>query len=171
MTRGQGGSLPPSLCDSCIHDSTPVYPGAHHGLLEGRSARCGWNIPNALIKSRMFRVLYSSIQDVAGGEVAERAVRAAIGDRPDEWVCCLVQPPRQALWIIVLDGPAGFTRTWAFDEADQHYFVMRQTIAADLDADYVDTFTMLPALKNSSRDEKSLWPVFPSPQEILENAD
>ena len=20
-----------SLCDSCIHDSTPVYPGAHHG--------------------------------------------------------------------------------------------------------------------------------------------
>src|SRR6185503_281728 len=23
----------PFLCDSFIHDSTPVYPGAHHGLL------------------------------------------------------------------------------------------------------------------------------------------
>jgi hypothetical protein len=84
----------------------------------------------------MFRVLYSSIQDQAGRDVAERAVRAAIGDRPDEWVCCLVQPPRQALWVIVLDGPAGFTRTWAFDEGDQHYVAIRQTIAADLASMY-----------------------------------
>ena len=84
----------------------------------------------------MMRVLYSSIQDPAARDVAERAVCAAIGDRPDEWVCCLVQPPRQALWVIVLDGPAGFTRTWAFDEADQHYFAIRQTIATDLAGTY-----------------------------------
>jgi hypothetical protein len=30
---GSGWIASPSLCDSCIHDSAPVYPGAHHGLL------------------------------------------------------------------------------------------------------------------------------------------
>ncbi len=32
---GSGWVATPSLCDSCIHDSTPVYPGARHGLLAG----------------------------------------------------------------------------------------------------------------------------------------
>ena len=30
---GSGWGATPFLCDSFIHDSTPVYPGAHHGLL------------------------------------------------------------------------------------------------------------------------------------------
>jgi hypothetical protein len=30
---GSGWVATPFLCDSFIHDSTPVYPGAHHGLL------------------------------------------------------------------------------------------------------------------------------------------
>ena len=30
---GSGWVATPFLYDSCIHDSTPVYPGAHHGLL------------------------------------------------------------------------------------------------------------------------------------------
>ena len=30
---GSGRVASPFLCDSCIHDSTPVYPGARHGLL------------------------------------------------------------------------------------------------------------------------------------------
>ncbi len=29
---GSGWIATPFLCDSFIHDSTPVYPGAHHGL-------------------------------------------------------------------------------------------------------------------------------------------
>ena len=31
---GSGWVATPFLCDSCIHYSTPVYPGAHHGLLD-----------------------------------------------------------------------------------------------------------------------------------------
>src|SRR5260370_16113143 len=30
---GSGRVATPFLCDALIHDSTPVYPGAHHGLL------------------------------------------------------------------------------------------------------------------------------------------
>ena len=30
---GSGWIATPFLCDSFIHDSAPVYPGAHHGLL------------------------------------------------------------------------------------------------------------------------------------------
>ena len=30
---GSGRVATPFLCDAFIHDSTPVYPGAHHGLL------------------------------------------------------------------------------------------------------------------------------------------
>ena len=30
---GSGWVATPFLCDAFIHDSTPVYPGAHHGLL------------------------------------------------------------------------------------------------------------------------------------------
>ena len=30
---GSGWVASPFLYDSCIHDSAPVYPGAHHGLL------------------------------------------------------------------------------------------------------------------------------------------
>jgi len=30
---GSGWMANPFLCDAFIHDSTPVYPGAHHGLL------------------------------------------------------------------------------------------------------------------------------------------
>jgi hypothetical protein len=32
---GSGWIATPFLCDSCIHDSTPVYPGALSGLLGG----------------------------------------------------------------------------------------------------------------------------------------
>ena len=80
----------------------------------------------------MTRVLYSSIPDLVACDVAERAVRAAIGDRQGDWVCCLVQPPRQALLVVVVDGPDGFTRTWAFDEVDQHYSAIRQIIVSTL---------------------------------------
>ena len=30
---GSGWVATPFLCETFIHDSTPVYPGAHHGLL------------------------------------------------------------------------------------------------------------------------------------------
>jgi hypothetical protein len=30
---GSGWAATPFLCDAFIHDSTPVYPGAHHGQL------------------------------------------------------------------------------------------------------------------------------------------
>src|SRR6266566_3240999 len=30
---GSGWVATPFLCDAFIHDSAPVYPGAHHGLL------------------------------------------------------------------------------------------------------------------------------------------
>ena len=33
---GSGWFATPFLCDSFIHDSTPVYPGARHGLLEAK---------------------------------------------------------------------------------------------------------------------------------------
>ena len=48
---GSGWFATPFLCDSFIHDSTPVYPGAHHGLLvpwnrddlpKSRRAAPGW---------------------------------------------------------------------------------------------------------------------------------
>jgi hypothetical protein len=35
---GSGWVATPSLYDSFIHDSTPVYPGAHHGLLDAALA-------------------------------------------------------------------------------------------------------------------------------------
>src|SRR5262249_34422713 len=38
---GSGWIATPFLCDSCIHDSTPAYPGAHHGLLTAVGAGCG----------------------------------------------------------------------------------------------------------------------------------
>ena len=34
---GSGWFAIPFLCDSFIHDSMPVYPGAHHGLLWPRT--------------------------------------------------------------------------------------------------------------------------------------
>ena len=78
------------------------------------------------------KVLYSSIQDPASRDLAERAIRAAIGDRPGEWWVSLVAPPRQPLWAVSIDGPNGYTRTWAFEETDQHYAAIRQTISCDL---------------------------------------
>ena len=36
---GSGWVATPFLYDSCIHDSTPVYPGAHHGLLGAAGER------------------------------------------------------------------------------------------------------------------------------------
>jgi hypothetical protein len=47
-------------------------------------------------------------------------------------VVSLIAPPRQPMWVIVVDGPDAFTRTWAFDEADQHYATIRTTISAGL---------------------------------------
>src|SRR5262252_3705623 len=41
---GSGWFANPFLCDSFIHDSTPVYPGARHGLL-GLTTRCKLLIP------------------------------------------------------------------------------------------------------------------------------
>jgi hypothetical protein len=57
--------------------------------------------------------LYSSVHP---REIAERAVRAAIGARRAEWTVCLVAPLRQPPWVIVVDGPNAFVRTWIFDE-------------------------------------------------------
>src|SRR5207302_10482580 len=31
----------------------------------------------------------------------------------------LIEPPRQRLCVIVVDGPNGFTRSWTFDSEDQ----------------------------------------------------
>jgi len=65
--------------------------------------------------------------------MAEQAVLSAIGDRAGTWTLSLVEPPRQpSLLAVTLDGPNGFTRTWAFDEADQLYDYIRNTIARDL---------------------------------------
>src|SRR5579864_5581869 len=38
---GSGWVATPFLCDAFIHDSTPVYPGAHHGLLAVRHLKHG----------------------------------------------------------------------------------------------------------------------------------
>ena len=35
---GSGWVATPFLCDAFIHDSTPAYPGAHHGLLSPKSS-------------------------------------------------------------------------------------------------------------------------------------
>src|SRR5713101_722930 len=42
---GPGWFATPFLCDSFIHDSTPVYPGALRNLLEASSlgVRAGWS--------------------------------------------------------------------------------------------------------------------------------
>jgi len=83
----------------------------------------------------MTRVLYSSIRELSAREMSERAVHAAIASRPGDWVISLVDPPRQRLLVITLDGPKGFTRTWAFDEADQLFNCIRNTIAQDLQSE------------------------------------
>ena len=42
---GSGWVATPFLCDAFIHDSTPVYPGAHHGLLTPAIVRMRQSIP------------------------------------------------------------------------------------------------------------------------------
>ena len=77
-------------------------------------------------------VIYSSLPARTDSAVAECAVRSAIGDRAGAWIVCLVQPPHQTLWVVVVDGPNGYTRTWAFDEGDQHFAAVRSAVARDL---------------------------------------
>jgi hypothetical protein len=64
--------------------------------------------------------------------LAEHATRAAIGNRLGEWAVSLVDPPRQALLVVTVDGPNGYTRTWAFEEIDQRFDFIRDTVARDL---------------------------------------
>lgn len=78
------------------------------------------------------RLLYSSLATSRHRAMAEQAVRAAIGNRAGEWTVSLVDPPRQRLLVVTLDGPNGFTRTWAFDEDEQLFDCIRKTIAKDL---------------------------------------
>jgi hypothetical protein len=77
-------------------------------------------------------LLYSSLVNGAQRCLAEHAIHAAIGDRGGDWAISLVDPPRQALLVVIVDGPNGFTRTWAFDEDDQLFDCIRNTIAQDL---------------------------------------
>jgi hypothetical protein len=51
-------------------------------------------------------------------KVAEAAVRDAIGLREGAWTISFVQPPHQSLWVVLLDGPDSFARSWAFDVED-----------------------------------------------------
>jgi hypothetical protein len=67
--------------------------------------------------------------------MVEHAVRAALGNRAGEWTLSLVDPPRQRLLVITVDGPNAFTRTWAFEEPDQRFDVIRDTVARDLPAE------------------------------------
>ena len=46
---GSGWFATPFLCDSFIHDSTPVYPGAHHGL--PRAASLLTHLPNTYLST------------------------------------------------------------------------------------------------------------------------
>lgn len=82
--------------------------------------------------SLSLRLLYSSLRTSHQRAMAERAVRGAIGNRAGEWFVSLVEPPRQRLLVVTLDGPKGFTHTWAFDEDDQLFHCIRHTIAQDL---------------------------------------
>jgi hypothetical protein len=83
------------------------------------------------------RVLYSSFPSLHDRTVAEAAVRDAIGVREGAWTISFVQPPHQSsLWVVQLDGPNGFARSWAFDAADQHYRAVRTAITRDLSDTY-----------------------------------
>jgi hypothetical protein len=77
-------------------------------------------------------VIYSSLETPADSAVAECAVRSAIADRAGAWTVCLVRPPHQALWVVVVDGPNGYIGTWAFDEEDQHFAAIRSALIRDL---------------------------------------
>jgi hypothetical protein len=78
------------------------------------------------------RLLYSSIASTYQRTLAEQATRAAIGNRSGEWAVSLVDPPRQALLVVTVDGPNGYTRTWAFEKTDQQFAFIRDTVAQDL---------------------------------------
>ena len=79
-------------------------------------------------------VIYCSIPQ---RHVAERATREAIGNRAGDWTVCLVEPPHQRLWVIVVDGPNGFAQTWIFDDDDKQLATVRNVISRDLgDAGY-----------------------------------
>ncbi len=77
------------------------------------------------------RILYSSLAPTAQA-VAEHATRAAIGSRPGDWSVCFIEPPRQPLCVIVIDGPNGFTHTWCFDPDDVRYEIIRGSVRRDL---------------------------------------
>jgi hypothetical protein len=62
------------------------------------------------------KLLYTSIRDPVARRRAFRAVEEAIGNRAGDWWVSLIEPPRQRLCVIVVDGPNGFSQTWAFDE-------------------------------------------------------
>ena len=76
------------------------------------------------------RLLYTSIQ--TGSHVAEAAVRSAIGERDGDWCLSLISPPRQDLWVVVIDGPHRFNRTWVFDQDEQEFSTVRNTIEGAL---------------------------------------
>jgi hypothetical protein len=50
---GSGWVATPFLCDSFIHNSTPVYPGAHHGLL-GHDGDARWFKEESVVRMREF---------------------------------------------------------------------------------------------------------------------
>jgi hypothetical protein len=78
------------------------------------------------------RLLYSSLATMQQRALAEHATRAAIGNRSGDWAVSLVDPPRQALLVVTVDGSNGYTRTWAFEETDQRFDFIRDTVARDL---------------------------------------
>jgi hypothetical protein len=69
---GSGWIATPFLYDSFIHDSTPVYPGAHHGLLticktvQGRALGGSWNGQSVMLFARAGSGIFKVT--AAGGE-------------------------------------------------------------------------------------------------------
>jgi hypothetical protein len=71
------------------------------------------------------KLLYTSMSIPVQRERAFRAVQAAIGERAGDWWVSIVEPPRQRLCVIVVDGPNGFTCSWTFDREDQASSIRR----------------------------------------------
>ncbi len=78
---GSGWVATPFLCDSFIHDSTPVYPGAHHGLLAEAITQLIARTAQALHRAGGGRAVdYAQIEREVGADTAavERAAHQSV---------------------------------------------------------------------------------------------
>ena len=83
-------------------------------------------------RSVAVKLLYTSMSDLFERNVAFTAVQAAIGERAGDWWVSLIEPPRQRLCVIVVDGPNGFTRSWTFDSEDRAFATIRRAVETRL---------------------------------------